>query len=77
MNQSTFLDDAAPGEYPVPVGAAPVKCRSCGAAIAWGQTPTGRAVPLDLDHVRVIAGQRHAVTHFAYCPHGRQWRAKR
>lgn len=75
--QHSFLDVAAPGEYLVPVGAEPKQCRSCGAAIAWGKSPSGHPVPLDLDHVRVIGGQRHATTHFAYCPHGPHWRVKR
>jgi hypothetical protein len=77
QEQSSFLDSVAPGEYAVKLGAEPQKCRSCGAAIAWGVTLTGKPVPLDLAHVRVIDGQRYAVTHFAYCPHGPHWRAKR
>lgn len=77
QEQMSFLEEAAPGEYPIPVGAEPQKCRSCGAAIAWGKTTAGNAVPLDLNHVRIIGGQRHAVTHFAYCPHGAHWRAKK
>jgi hypothetical protein len=77
QEQHSFLDTAAPGEYPVPLGAEPQQCRSCGAAIVWGKTSTDRAVPLDLAHLRVIDGQRYAVTHFAYCPHGPHWRTKR
>lgn len=76
MDQTSFLEDAAPGEYAVPVGAEPQKCRSCGAAIVWAKTAADRPVPLDLDHVRLIGDRRYATTHFAYCPHGREWRKK-
>lgn len=72
-----FEEGVQQGEYPVPIGDEPSKCRSCGAAIVWTRTapaPAGKAIPLDLSRVRVVDGQRVALTHFATCPHGREWR---
>lgn len=76
QEQHTFLEQPAKGEYALE-GTDPGKCKSCGAAIAWAKTQHGGAIPLDLAHVRVYAGQRYATTHFAYCPHGAHWRAKK
>src|SRR5437868_1750479 len=64
------------GEYLVPSSARPAVCRSCGASIAWTKTASGHAVPLDLSTVEVRSGARWALTHFAVCPHSRDWRSR-
>lgn len=75
QEQHSLLDTPAKGEYSLE-GTAPGKCKSCGAAIAWRSTPAGRPIPLDLAHVTIYQGQRYAVTHFAYCPQGKDWSKK-
>lgn len=72
--QHTLFDMPAAGEYEVPAGAKPESCRSCGAAIVWGSTKTGSPIPLNTDKFRIIGGKTYAKTHFATCPHGREWR---
>lgn len=62
------------GYYPIPAGEQPTKCRSCGASIVWTRTDKGRPIPLDLSKVRGEGAGREALTHFATCEHGRQWR---
>jgi hypothetical protein len=69
-----FDDQPRPGEYPLPAGEAPGTCRSCGAPIVWTVTDAGRRIPLDLATARRCGAQRVALTHFATCPDGRQWR---
>jgi hypothetical protein len=69
-------DDLKPGEYVIPAGAHPTTCRSCGAAIVWTRTGTEKYIPLALDTARECQGQRVATTHFATCPHGREWRKR-
>lgn len=76
QEQMTFFDAPAPGEYEIPEGAARETCRSCNASITWGRTPNGNSIPLDLSHVRIIAGRRYAMTHFTTCPHSHQWRRR-
>ena len=61
------------GYYPIPSGERPTLCKSCGARIVWTKTETGKPIPLDLSYVRGI-GTREALTHFAKCPQGREWR---
>lgn len=74
MEQMTLFEAPAAGEYEIPEGAAVETCRSCGAAIVWGKTDKGASIPINTDQVRVIEGRRYAKTHFATCPHGREWR---
>lgn len=65
---------SADGYYPIPTGKQPMRCRSCGASVVWTKTPAGKSIPLDLGHVRGTGAQREALTHFATCPQGREWR---
>lgn len=74
MQTPLFPDDPAPGEFPMPLGETPTVCTSCKTAIVWTTTPNGKAIPLDLGHVRTLDGVRYAMTHFVTCPHARQWR---
>ena len=60
------------GEYVVPLGARPARCRSCGAAIVWATTVNQKLVPLDLATVEERGGQRYAIVHFARCPERRR-----
>lgn len=60
------------GEYAIPPGARPARCRSCGAAIVWATTANQRPIPLDLATVEARDGQRYAIVHFARCPVHRQ-----
>lgn len=62
------------GYYPIPAGKQPMHCRSCGASVVWAKTEKGKSIPLDLAHVRVGPSGREALTHFATCPQGKQWR---
>jgi hypothetical protein len=73
-SQITMFDEPAAGEYEIPDGAKPERCRSCGAAIVWGQTRTGAAIPINVNQQRIIGGKAYGKTHFATCPHGREWR---
>lgn len=61
------------GEYAIPPDAQPARCRSCGAQIVWARTEAGRAIPLSLTTVEERDGVRYALTHFADCPHGKEW----
>lgn len=45
-------------------------CRSCGAAIWWGLTKTGKRCPFDYDLVNAI---RTDVSHFGTCPQASGW----
>lgn len=74
MQQLSFLEGPLPGEFRIPTGGKPTRCASCGAAIVWGTTSRGNPIPLDLNRVRAISGDRYALTHFATCPQGRDWR---
>lgn len=74
IEQHSFIDGPAPGELEIPAGAEVVRCRSCGAAIVWGQTSKGAAVPVNVDQVRMVGGKGYGVTHFATCPEAREWR---
>lgn len=69
-----FPDQLLAGEYPIPADVQPTTCRSCGAQIVWTRTETRKAIPLSLAKARTCQGQRVATTHFADCPHGRDWR---
>lgn len=76
--QLCLFDDDQPraDEWEIPTGEEPTTCKSCGAAIVWGRTTSNTAVPLDLRHVRELAGVRYALNHFAHCPHGKDWRRR-
>lgn len=65
------------GEYAIPAGAAPSRCRSCDAHIVWARTEGGRSIPLSLATVEEREGVRYALAHFADCPHSKQWSKKR
>lgn len=41
------------------------RCRSCGAAVTWGETANGRRAPFNVED-----GQNHFIT----CPDRREWR---
>jgi hypothetical protein len=71
-SQQTLFDDTPPaGHYLVPEGGAVEHCRS------WGTTDKGHAIPLDVADTLISGGQRYGRTHFATCPHGREWRRSR
>lgn len=72
--QATFIEDVPAGYYEVPVGAKVEHCRSCKASVVWTKTSRGAAIPLDTTGHITVEGKRFAKTHFATCPHGRQWR---
>ena len=76
QEQTSFLESPVAGEYEVPEGAELSTCHSCGVTITWAQTSGGASIPLDLQHVRIIAGKRYAKTHFITCPHSKQWRKR-
>lgn len=65
------------GEYAVPPDARPAQCRSCSAAIVWARTEGGKAIPLSLATVEWREGVRYALTHFADCPHAKEWSKQR
>jgi len=65
------------GEYPIPDGAAVVRCRSCRAQIVWVRTEAGKVMPLSIATVQERDGVRYALTHFADCPHSKEWSRKR
>lgn len=64
------------GEYIVPEAAAIQSCRSCGASIVWTNTPAGKAIPLSVASIETRNGVRFALSHFADCPEGREWRKR-
>lgn len=72
--QQSFLEGPNKGEFLVPSNKPTEQCRSCGARIVWGETERGKAIPLDIAHVRLVRGVRYATTHYAHCPHAKQWR---
>ena len=57
-------------------------CSSCGAAIVWGKTKAGKAVPLDAEPIGGLLNEdtgevmRLRQTHFATCPHAKMHRKK-
>lgn len=69
------------------------RCRSCGAPVVWAHTENGQRIPVDpqpitggnlllvglTDPPRVVYDKRHGThrTHFASCPHAKQWRRER
>jgi hypothetical protein len=71
-----FTEMPRAGEYPIPAGATPTSCRSCGASIVWTRTEADKPIPLALATARDCGGQRVATTHFADCEHSREWRRK-
>ena len=73
-DQLGMFDGPQPGEYLIPDDEQPGRCRSCDAAIVWTRTPAGKPMSLDLGKVRIVDGKRYALSHFATCPHGREWR---
>lgn len=79
--QSELFEDVpnAPraGEYELPAAGKVERCRSCDAAIVWTRTPNGRATPLSLATVQTRGGVRYALSHFADCPHAKDWSKKR
>ena len=54
------------------------KCRSCGAEVIWTTTTSGKVIPLDPKTYTVVTPVGTTVTgrqsHFATCPHAKQWR---
>jgi hypothetical protein len=64
------------GEYLVPATAEPGSCTSCGAMILWIRTPQDRAIPLSVATIQHRNGQRYALSHFADCPDGKEWRKR-
>lgn len=73
-DQLALFDIPQSGEYEIPTGTPVVRCRSCDAAIIWVQTEKGRAIPLSVATTVLRGDKRYAMTHFADCPHGREWR---
>jgi hypothetical protein len=72
----TAQPGSAPGYYLIPAGEDIGACKSCGAVIVWTRTPAGKAMPLDLASGREGPGGREALTHYATCPQGRDWRRR-
>lgn len=68
-----WVRTGAPGTYPIPKGAQPTHCASCGFSIVWARTAAGKAIPLSLATARTICGQRVASSHFADCPDAKEW----
>ncbi len=64
------------GEYAIPPGARPVRCKSCDARIVWAITEGGHPIPLSLATVEERDGVRYALAHFADCPEAKQWSKK-
>ena len=64
------------GEYPIPAGATSCPCRSCGQEIVFTRTAQGKAIPLSLVTMEERDGVCYALTHFADCPHSRDWRRR-
>jgi hypothetical protein len=62
------------GEYAVPEHADIQSCRSCGASIVWTRTATGKPMPLSVLTIEERNGAKYALSHFADCPEGREWR---
>lgn len=60
------------GEYEVS-GDAIERCRSCGALIIWRRTESGKAIPLSVATIEERDGTRFALSHFADCPHAKDW----
>lgn len=69
-----FDDQPLTGEYPIPSDGQTAVCRSCDAPIVWTRTEGGKAIPLSLKTARTLGDTRYATTHFADCPHSRDWR---
>ncbi len=65
--------EIAPGTYPIPHGAKPTHCASCGASIVWRRTESGAPIPLSLATACTVGGQRVATSHFADCPDAKEW----
>jgi len=63
-------------DFEIPPDAAMLRCRSCGAAIAWAKTKAGKQMPLDLATVEEREGKRYAESHFARCKDAAGWRKK-
>lgn len=59
--------------YPIPHGARPTRCASCGASVVWTRTAAGQPIPLSLDTARDHNGRRVADSHFTDCPHAKEW----
>lgn len=77
VEQAALFDDIpAAGEYPLPAGAEPARCRSCNEPIVWTNTEAGKAIPLTVRTRRLIGNVPYAKTHFSDCPHSRQWRKR-
>ena len=68
-----WVRTGAPGTYPLPKGAQPTHCASCGASIVWTRTAAGKPIPLSLATARTINGQRVAQSHFVDCEHAKEW----
>jgi len=72
--QQQLFDIPHPGEYEIPDNYDVRVCASCGAAITWLTTGNGKAIPVNVAKVREFDGKIYGITHFATCPHGREWR---
>jgi len=55
-------------------------CKSCGAAIVWMKTSSGKNIPVDADsikdHTLTIFDPRVMVAHFTTCPDSSRWRKR-
>jgi hypothetical protein len=72
--QQQLFDTPQPGEYEVVRDYVTRACASCGASITWVETAAGKAIPVNVATLRQIDGVMYGLTHFATCPHGREWR---
>jgi hypothetical protein len=60
-----------PRTFPIPEGATPVLCRSCGDSVFWILTPNMKRMPID------AFGAHKGESHFATCPQADQHRKPR
>lgn len=65
------------GEYEVPEDSEIEECRSCNAQVVWGLTKNRRAIPLSIATIVRRNGKAYALSHFADCPHARDWSRKK
>lgn len=61
------------GEYEIPAGARPGKCRSCNADVLWVTTSNGQSMPLSVATIQERNDTKYALSHFADCPQGKGW----
>lgn len=74
------MSDRPPNFYTIPMGAKPVKCRSCPTFIYFVRTHRGKLIPIEVRDT--IEGSRRpgplhdgkGEPHHAFCPAAQTWR---